>query len=333
MKQVNTFWSCVQWIKKALDTWKHNLGIYRGHKHCCPDIASHTSCPVFATLPGLAGLCQSRMPLIYLFPHSYVHLPHKFSCSLCLFAPYLASTPVCHMPIPNAPETRKFVPHVPDNINAAARVPQSHPFPVFTQSFYQPLGVVTQVPHTPALQSAAAELAQQRSRRSGAAPDPRTPKQLFHETWGTSLETQHCDPRFVPQAVAARSRTGPRILWVDDIIPEPDRDSGSIRTAAILNMLVADAFDVTYQPSTPRSVDYMLATQWAGIDVLPAWSPEQWAQTMAGGCAFDLVVVARRAVYQKWATQVRDLNPSPLLCVAAYGGRMPLHDLQFQGVT
>ncbi|MEW5307525.1 MAG: hypothetical protein WDW36_009914 [Sanguina aurantia] len=180
-------------------------------------------------------------------------------------------------------------------------------------SYYQPLGVVVQAPRTPPSSQAlaAAHLALQTSRRerssAPAAPDPSTPQERFLSAWGATLEHNSCDLRSVPQAVAARSHSGSRILWVDDIIPEPDRDSGSIRTAAILDMLVADAFDVTYQPSTPRGVEYMLATQWAGVDVLPAWAPERWAESMHGGCPFDLVVVARRAVYQKWATQLESL--------------------------
>jgi hypothetical protein len=54
----------------------------------------------------------------------------------------------------------------------------------------------------------------------------------------------------------ARRKASPSLLWVDDIVPEPDRDSGSIRTMWILRVLVEEGYDVTFQPSVTRDPQY-----------------------------------------------------------------------------
>jgi hypothetical protein len=73
---------------------------------------------------------------------------------------------------------------------------------------------------------------------------------------------KHC-PAGVPLDRAARRKSSPALLWVDDIVPEPDRDSGSIRTSWILRVLVEEGYDVTFQPSVTREPRYTQQLRWA----------------------------------------------------------------------
>ncbi|MEW5319972.1 MAG: hypothetical protein WDW38_011081, partial [Sanguina aurantia] len=130
-----------------------------------------------------------------------------------------------------------------------------------------------------------------------------TNRRIFHKKWAAELRARHC-AKYVPMSIAYRGRLGPKILWVDDIVPELDHDSGSIRTMAILKILLDEGYDVTYQPSASRAVEYVLATQFVGVDVLPAWTPDQWLQSSKGACPYDALVVARRYVYENWRHQL-----------------------------
>ena len=62
-------------------------------------------------------------------------------------------------------------------------------------------------------------------------------KEKFRAKWAPQL-ADHCDPG-TEAYIAATRNLFPKVLWLDDIIPEPDRDSGSVRTLTILKLLLA----------------------------------------------------------------------------------------------
>lgn len=74
---------------------------------------------------------------------------------------------------------------------------------------------------------------------------------IFHNKWGATLPGRACPPD-APLPLAAAQRQGPRLLWVDDIVPEPDRDSGSVRARNLLRLLLKQGYSVTFQPTTGK---------------------------------------------------------------------------------
>jgi len=154
-------------------------------------------------------------------------------------------------------------------------------------------------------------------------------------------------PAPAPVSAAAASATHHpthprgRLLWVDDIVPEPDRDSGSVRTLNALRILIANGYRVSYQPTAGgRESRYLVAARALGVDVLPLLPPDQWRLRGAaaaafgprggGGassssssssltpfssaCLYDAIVVARFYVYERAAAALRSGCPgTPLV--------------------
>lgn len=125
-------------------------------------------------------------------------------------------------------------------------------------------------------------------------------RKVFVKKWTPTLEKNHCPPD-TEWSTAVRRKAWPRILWVDDKIPEPDRDSGSIRTLNILRILVEEGFDVTYQAMNVilnRSEYYEPLLRYYGVDVPRILPPSMWTLIDGNGnCKYDVIVVARRDMY------------------------------------
>lgn len=131
--------------------------------------------------------------------------------------------------------------------------------------------------------------------------------------WGPALAAAgHCRPD-TPLTRATDRLTGPRVLWIDDVVPTPARDSGSQRTVLLLEALAETGWTVTFLPSSPGSDDYEggAALRAAGVAVLPARPPSSWRFRQPDGfCFFDAFVVARREVFASVHTIVRAQCPS-----------------------
>ncbi len=96
----------------------------------------------------------------------------------------------------------------------------------------------------------------------------------------------HC-PRFMSYDDASvRAAGSSRMLWIDDIVPEPDHDSGSIRTLNMLRILRSLGFYIMYQPmvSAGRLPKYTAQARAIGIDVLPVVPTDLWNLTIGGRC-------------------------------------------------
>ncbi len=83
------------------------------------------------------------------------------------------------------------------------------------------------------------------------------------------------------------------------------QDSGSIRTLAILKMLIHEGYDVSYQPTATREPKYANEARFMGVDILPIVMKEKWIMTHKGRCRFDVIVVARRGVYENCAAVLK----------------------------
>lgn len=170
-------------------------------------------------------------------------------------------------------------------------------------------------------------------------------RRKFVDKWRGRLQAHHC-PLGVPLSIAADRGGGKgRLLWVDDIVPEPDRDSGSIRTLNALRLLIGSGFRVSYQPTAGgRDARYLVAARNLGVDVLPLLPADQWRLRADGGaaaaaaraaaaggngngngnggnpssssssssnaCLYDVIVVARFYVYERAAAALRAACPN-----------------------
>ncbi|GAB4814890.1 hypothetical protein N2152v2_001936 [Parachlorella kessleri] len=140
-------------------------------------------------------------------------------------------------------------------------------------------------------------------------------QQLVASKWEHALQLRHCPPAAVKARLAAltratagrgvggrnsRSQWGPRVLWIDDTVPTPDKDSGSVRALGLLKILVQEGYQVSFQPRREAWRGYNLALSAAGVQVLPAGRLVLRAPMRNGGnCMYDAFLVARRSNYNK----------------------------------
>jgi hypothetical protein len=104
-----------------------------------------------------------------------------------------------------------------------------------------------------------------------------------------------------PIEIAARRKAYPRVLWVDNIVPEVDRDSGSIRASWMLRILIDEGYSVTFQPRLDRSAMYVQQLRYFGVEVLPATMPSTWSLIeQDGSCLYDVAIISRPENYV-WA--------------------------------
>lgn len=119
--------------------------------------------------------------------------------------------------------------------------------------------------------------------------------------WMSRLGESYC-PRPGPGTLdvngLSRSHMAPKLLWVDLLVPEPDHDSGSIRTTAMLKLLLEQGFDISFQPLWKKDESYILRLRFLGVDVLEVEDQTKWPMQQEGLCKYDLILVARRYVFE-----------------------------------
>ncbi|WP_051239668.1 glycosyltransferase [Arenimonas composti] len=121
----------------------------------------------------------------------------------------------------------------------------------------------------------------------------------FLERWKDVLARAHQPPGTAPAIAADRRRAGGRrVLVLDACTPTPDRDSGSVRMAALLKLLHDECGSVVFFAEN-RAHDgrYTRALQADGVEVW--WHPfladvPRWLEQHGGD--FDLVVGSRHYV-------------------------------------
>ena len=92
-------------------------------------------------------------------------------------------------------------------------------------------------------------------------------RQRFYNKWRTTLETQHAPPS-VPFDTAATQRYSYHVLWVDDMIPEPDGDSGSVRMSHLWDVMLAEGAHITFHPNMFRWMKYALQARLRGVQIV-----------------------------------------------------------------
>ena len=95
----------------------------------------------------------------------------------------------------------------------------------------------------------------------------------------------------------ARRLNGPSILLVDSILPEPDRDSGSIRATNLVRILLRRGFSLSYQATNDNETPfYAPALRFLGVQILPVRPVVEWKLSANGTCMYDLFIISRRDV-------------------------------------
>lgn len=101
----------------------------------------------------------------------------------------------------------------------------------------------------------------------------------------------------------------PSVLWFEDSIFMPDRDSGSVRMMGLLRGLVEKGFKVTLQPMAfDAGHHYATLARSIGVQVLPLLNTSELHQHFDFTfCTYDVFVISRRGNYntmQEYLTKV-----------------------------
>lgn len=119
----------------------------------------------------------------------------------------------------------------------------------------------------------------------------------------------HC-PANMPASVAANRHVHHHLLWIDDGVPEPDHDSGSVRAAWLLRILVSHGYAVSFQPRLDRPVQYTQLLRFYGIHVLPARTPSQLVlQFDDGSCWYHGFIISRPDNYKEYSPVIKAACP------------------------
>lgn len=116
-----------------------------------------------------------------------------------------------------------------------------------------------------------------------------------------------------------------RVLFLEDLVPEIDRESGAIRLWELLHLLVDFSYSVSFeaQPTHNRDVKYILPLLAHGVNVMMPGSLHALAQNVQAFppfqslpasvkrqlCPWDLIIMARRVVLDRHWQDVHVICP------------------------
>ncbi len=132
--------------------------------------------------------------------------------------------------------------------------------------------------------------------------------------WSRTHAAKHCATSLSP--LWSCRHYSKHLLWIDEGIPEPDRDSGSVRSSLLLRVLVSKRYAVTFIPQVQRLEMYGAQLQFHGVQVLPATSPEKLVlkQTLkADKCMYDGFIISRPDVFEAYSPGIRAACPGAAL--------------------
>jgi O-antigen biosynthesis protein len=135
----------------------------------------------------------------------------------------------------------------------------------------------------------------------------------FREKWQAALAT-HRSNGMHPELERDRNAKR-RVLFVDARMLTPDHDSGSVRTLAMLELMIDAGAKVTFVgDNLEHRQPYVRQLQQRGVEVLFAPYVRSVSQLIASrGREFDLVILARHYVASRHVEAVRQFAPQALL--------------------
>jgi GT2 family glycosyltransferase len=138
--------------------------------------------------------------------------------------------------------------------------------------------------------------------------------QKFSQKWKNVLDTYREDS--IPNSFFERNRkNGLNILIVDHYIPEPDKDSGSLRTFRLLGILSHLNHKVTFWPDNLRKTQpYALELQQKGIEVISGSNNfKNFLDERSN--LYDVAIISRPHIAPKYIDQIKEKLPK---CIIIY---------------
>ena len=130
-------------------------------------------------------------------------------------------------------------------------------------------------------------------------------QEYFQNKWENALQT-HCTPS-TPLKLAATRRRPRSVLWIDESAPEPDRDSGSVRTLSIFKILISLGYQITLHLLSGSQRKYYLSALSLGVIISqPVKRRRSIPIFQKEGCSFDIIVIARVTSYVDVEFDVRN---------------------------
>ena len=134
-------------------------------------------------------------------------------------------------------------------------------------------------------------------------------QQRFHERWRDAL-AKHPPANALPASLTDHRYAG-MVLVIDALTPQPDRDSGSLRSVNLMRMLLQEGVGVVFLPvSLSSDGPYTEALQQLGVEVWHApfvRTLPEWIRTH--GPRFDAVIVSRHYVLSPVLPLLRRFAP------------------------
>ena len=137
-------------------------------------------------------------------------------------------------------------------------------------------------------------------------------REKFYERWSKTLVGQRGPESASVSSARQRSLHG-RILVIENQVPTPDRDSGSVRLTAVLKAMLDLGFAITFLPANGwRSEPYTRRLERLGIEVLGV-TDEWWEHISEMAQEISHVWIARPEVAQKYLARARSMLPKAMI--------------------
>jgi len=131
----------------------------------------------------------------------------------------------------------------------------------------------------------------------------------FQEKWKSELEN-HLDDSIENALLECNRREGLNILYIDHYVPEPDQDSGSLRTFRILGILSSMGNKITFWPDNLHyTKPYVQELQQKGIEVI--FGSNNFDKFLdERKHVYDIVIMARPYISIKYIDSIKSMMPN-----------------------
>lgn len=135
----------------------------------------------------------------------------------------------------------------------------------------------------------------------------------FLSKWNWTLRS-HCN-KSTASSTAMRRSLGPSVLWIEDRLPVPDRDSGSIRHISLMSHLTKRGVSIRLYALHEEPADdsrSRIELGLRGIEVLPyfGFMADDLKLILTECEKMDAIIVSRKTILSVVAKIIRDLCPN-----------------------
>jgi len=131
----------------------------------------------------------------------------------------------------------------------------------------------------------------------------------FQEKWKSEIES-HLNDSQENSFLERDRRAGLNILYIDHYVPEPDKDSGSLRTFNILGILAHSNNKITFWPENQKFTSpFVRELQQKGIEVIYKTNDfEKFLDERKN--VYDIVIMARPYISVKFIDSIKEKMPN-----------------------